>query len=490
MAEELAAGYNDPAGGDESAVGKQLRQDYYYKKALKEMTKEQYFTPLADSRAMPKHFGKTIKQYHWMPMLDDANVNDQGISPTGDTDGTLTVTIKMLPPKADGSANTIEYWGTAKYATGEHASSSVTATTAAEAQAKVMLEAEGFAGADYATIKAAAEAANWTIIDGVAGISAYGNLYGSSKDIGTIQGKLPVLGEHGGRVNRVGFTRVDLEATLQKMGFFYEFTQESLDFDTEAELDMHLAREAINGAGEISEDMLQIDLLNGAGVYRFGGVAAQISEVTGVGAAGANSEIDYNDLMMMAIDLDNNRTPKHTKILTGSRMVDTRTIAGARILYIGSEMLPTFKTMVDPFGNQAFVPVHQYGGQTEPMRGEEGTVDQFRIVVVPEMMQRTAAGAEDATGATPYRSSAGGANALNFDVFPLLCVGNESFTTVGFQTDGKVVKFKITTKKPGVATATHADPYGEIGFSSIKWYYATMILRPERIALAYSVARV
>ena len=50
------------------------------------------------------------------------------------------------------------------------------------------------------------------------------------------------------------------------------------------------------------------------------------------------------------------------------------------------------------------------------------------------------------------------------------------------------MKFKITTKMPGEAVAHHADPYGETGFSSIKWFYGTLILRPERIALAKCVA--
>ncbi len=63
--------------------------------------------------------------------------------------------------------------------------------------------------------------------------------------------------------------------------------------------------------------------------------------------------------------------------------------------------------------------------------------------------------------------------------------------TVGrfrFQTDGKTVKFKITTKMPGEKTADRNDPYGETGFSSIKWYYGTLILRPERLAVIKTVA--
>ena len=61
-------------------------------------------------------------------------------------------------------------------------------------------------------------------------------------------------------------------------------------------------------------------------------------------------------------------------------------------------------------------------------------------------------------------------------------MGDQSFTTIGFQTDGKTVKFKIFHKKPGEATADRNDPYGETGFMSIKWYYGFMVLRPERIA--------
>ena len=77
-----------------------------------------------------------------------------------------------------------------------------------------------------------------------------------------------------------------------------------------------------------------------------------------------------------------------------------------------------------------------------------------------------------------------------YNVYPMLVVGSESFSTIGFQTDGKVVKFKIITRMPGEATADKSDPYGETGFSSIKWYYGTIVYRPERIAVAKTVAPV
>ena len=72
-------------------------------------------------------------------------------------------------------------------------------------------------------------------------------------------------------------------------------------------------------------------------------------------------------------------------------------------------------------------------------------------------------------------------------MFPLLVVGSESFTTIGFQTDGENTKFVIRHKKPS-DTVDRTDPYGKVGFYSIQWWYGTMILRPEWIACVKVVA--
>lgn len=375
-----------------STVGSQILSAYYAKKALVELPKLQFFTPLADVTAMPKNFGKKIKRYHYMPLLDDRNINDQGLDA---------------------------------------------------------------AGASYAG----------------------GNLYGSSKDVGTIAAKLPSLSETGGRVNRVGFKRIELEGTLEKFGFFDEYTQESLDFDTDEELLEHINREMLLGANEMTEDALQIDLLNSAGVVRFAGSATQNSEVNNT------SIVTYGDLMRVSIQLDQNRCPKQTTVISGSRMIDTKTLPSGRVAYIGSELIPVFKAMKDLHNNQAFIGVERYAAGTTTLNGEIGSVDQFRLVVVPEMMKWAGAGADASATSDCYETS------NKYDVFPILVVGDESFTTIGFQTDGKSVKFKITHKAPGEDTANALDPYGETGFMSIKWYYGFMCLRPERIALIKTAAK-
>lgn len=405
--------YNAPIDGQKSSIdgagSDQMNTFFWLKKALIESRKEQFFMPLSSTVNMPKHYGKTIKVFEYVPLLDDRNINDQGIDATG------------------------------------------------------------------ATI-------------------ADGNLYGSSKDIGTITNKLPTLTENGGRVNRVGFTRLTREGSIHKFGFFTEFTQEALDFDSDDGLKEHLSRELMNGAVQLTEAVLQRDLLAAAGTVLFAGAATSDAEVTGEivpAVPGTSPEIPasvvtYQNLMRLDQILNDNRTPKQTKIIVGSRMIDTKTIPSGRVMFIGSELTPLVRGMTDLFGNEAFIPVQQYGDAGTIMNGEIGSVDAFRIIVVPEMLHWAAAGAEvdDNPG---YRTSMDGTDE-KYDIYPMLVVGDDSFVTIGFQTDGKTVKFSVMTKMPGRETADRNDPYGETGFSSIKWYYGILIKRPERIGLVKTVA--
>lgn len=391
--------YNNPAGGtrsDVDAVGSdQMNTFFYMKKAIVQARKDQYFMPLSSTVNMPKNFGKKIKVYEYVPLLDDRNINDMGLDAAG-------------------------------------------------------------------------------------AVIANGNLYGSSRDIGTITAKLPTLTENGGRVNRVGFTRIQREGSINKFGFFTEFTQEALDFDSDTELMDHLSTELVNGAVQLTEAVLQKDLLNAAGVVVYAGAAASNVTVTAEGVT--PSIVSYANIVRLDQILTDNRTPKDTEVITGSRLIDTKTIAAARIMYVGSELVPLLRAMKDTFDNAAFVKVQYYADAGTVLNGEVGSIDNFRIIQVPEMLKWAGAGAN--VVANPgYRATSN-----KYDVFPMLVVGSDSFVTIGFQTDGKTVKFNVTTKMPGKETADRNDPYGETGFSSIKWYYGFMSKRPERMGLIKTVA--
>ena len=390
----------------EGSGSSQMQTFFWLKKAIITARKEQYFMPLASVTTMPKHYGKTIKAYEYVPLLDNRNVNSQGIN-----------------------------------------------------------------------------AAGTTIADG--------NLYGSSQDIGNITSKLPTLTENGGRVNRVGFTRLQREGSIFKFGFFTEFTQESLDFDSDDMLMDHLSRELLTGAVQLTEAVLQKDLLASVGVTVWTGGATSNATVTGEINTTPNPDVPasvvlYSDLMRLDQILTDNRTPKQTTVVTGSRLVDTKTIPAARVMFVGSELVPLLKGMRDLFNNAAFIAVQHYGDAGTTLNGEIGSIDAFRIVQVPEMLSWAGAGATVGTNPGYRTTTVGGA--VKYDVFPMLVVGDDSFTTIGFQTDGKSMKFSIMTKMPGKETADRNDPYGETGFSSIKWYYGVLVKRPERIGVIKTVA--
>ena len=436
MANENA--YNAPsstASGTASNIGPQAITDYYFKKALIAVRDHQYFMPLADVRAMPKHMGKKIKQDVYVALLDNANENDQGLNAAG------AVIAKNKWSAWDSSGD--------------------------------LITTEGAYNDEAAAIAATGA------VD-VAEVG--GNLYGSSKDTGAIKRKIPLLRENGGRVNRVGFTRTQVEGDLLKRGFFTEYTQESMDFDTDADLLSHITEEALVGANELTEAELQADLITTA---TSSGTVYYCSGAAGAVTTGSKLDVDevvtYDDFMNLSIALDDNKTPKQTKIISGSRMVDTKTVNGGRVMYIGSELIPVVRKMTDISGSgvgSGFVGVEKYADASNILNGEIGSVDQFRIVVVPEMQHDRKGGASAADTAGTGKNGA--------DIYPMLVVGDGAFTTIGFQTDGKSVKFSINHKKPGKEIASLDDPYGEVGFYSIKWYYGFMALRPERLGIIWT----
>ena len=549
--------------GSNSTVGGQIVDFHYYKQALVDIHKDQFFGQLADTMSMPKHMGKTIRRYHYIPMLDDRNVNDQGIDAFAALSANDKYTINARMVKTSEAAA----FGASKAKTIRSFSGNAFNI---KANTDVTIDGQAFSVPGYAAkddgagvaqtgasnLKALANLFEniygWAVNQGIApagnsttalfntssgsevvgsaiiaaltaitglGYSIYcvgtdgshtliatddfesaseiiakttalntakcfqsvtGNLYGSSKDPGYIASKIPPITEGGGRVNRVGYKRLELEGTFQNFGLFTEYTQDALDFDTDRELLGHITSEITKTANEVYEAKLQIDLLNSAGILRFAGDA--ISKAT----IGVNDIVSYADLVTLAIELDNNRCSKDTKIITGSRMIDTKTISAARYIYIGSELIPTLRKMKDYHNQAAFVDVKQYANAGEVAKGEIGSIDQFRFIVVPEMMSYPGYGAAvDGTAGNNIVRHTGN----SVDVFPMLVVGSQSFTTIGFQTDGQSAKFKVIHRKPA-ENADLSNPYGKKGFYSIQWWYGFMCQRPEHIAVLYTAAEI
>ena len=402
--------YNSPTNGQPSSIdqagGEQFVTYKYLRKAIIESEKEQFFLPLASVEGLPKNSGKTIVRYVWVPLLDDRNINDQGI----DAAGVTTVN---------------------------------------------------------------------------------GNLYGSSKDVGLITDRLPVLGADGGRVNRVGFTRLTLEGSIEEYGFFYDFNKEALDFDTDEGLMEHLSREMVRGAHQITETLLQLDILANANTIVYPGAADSLDTITAEVDTSTTPPtpagiLTHANLSRLDTVLNKNNTPRQTTMIKGSLKVDTRTVSGGRIAYIGYELVQLVRSLRDQFGNPAFIPTHQYADAGSILNGEIGSAGEFRFIVHPEMLHYAGQGAVVTNNPGYKASNVGGVQ--RYDVFPIVVVGDDAFNTIGFQTNGKTFKFNIITKMPGKDMADLKDPYGKRGFSSLQFWYGFLANRPERLAVIYTVA--
>ena len=190
--------YNNP-GTTPSTMGTQYNTQYYYKKALIDAKKEMFFSPLADVRSMPKHFGKKIVQYLYVPLLDERNINDQGIDAAGAVLDTSKYYV-TLP------STTLAFAAAPDATAGAAAINAIQAGVATATGTSVTVTKTNLIGATLPQANNVLAA-----VAGAVKVQGSGNLYGGAKDVGVIPGKMPLLSETGGKVNRVGFTRLTLK---------------------------------------------------------------------------------------------------------------------------------------------------------------------------------------------------------------------------------------------------------------------------------------
>ncbi len=396
----------------------QLSPFYYDRQAIIEANKKAFIGQLSGVRNQPKHMGKEIKKHLIIPMLDDRNINDQGI----DASGAILVSTEWT---------SITAAGIVKYDNADEAA----AITAA--------------GAD-GTVK-----------------QTSGNLYGSSKDVGTVTALTGVISETGGRVNRVGFSREVITSTLENYGFFYEFTADDLNFDSDPKLYSHLHREAGKAAGEMVEKSLMADLLNGAGIKIYADAATDLATVA------ATKLVTLAEIRQMTKVLNANNCPTDTTIISGSRNIDTKVVASARYAYTTDDMVTVLEdVMNNTTGKHAWAYVEEYAdgakyAKSNIARGEVGKIAKVRFIEHPEMLIQENKGAGE------------------IDVHPILFVGSGSFTQIGFQSNGNSTKFEIITKKPGKEIADRQNPYGKVGFCSNNYWYGILVERPDWIGVIY-----
>jgi len=429
-------------GQSTSSAGVQLTNESISKYVTTDAARKKPFSQMGAQKVQPKHHGKTIKAYRDYRILDDRNINDQGV----DADGLNMVIGKWYAWNAAGTRT------------------------------------------EHATKAAALGVTNVQRI-----WKGDGNLYGSSRDFTTQKGGFPVLGEEGGVVNVVGTHRAVIEANIQRYGFIVRYTQAALDLDTDSGLLLREINKVSAAYATIREDILRMDLIE-AGLVN----AVQAGSATSMGTIDETSLVTMQTLRNMKTTLDLAECPYDTTLVKGSTKIDTVTIPSARYAYIPQEVENGLKDMVH-MGKTVFEDVSEYAdgaGLTEGdyegprniAEGEIGRVDSTRFIKVFGMPMFEGAGADATDGADNDGDGIEDAGADfyvtdgRYDVFPILFLGSGSFETYSLK--GNVARVKHS---PPVASDT--DPHGDIGTIAISWYQGTLLMRPEWIRVVLASAK-
>jgi len=407
--------------GTNSTSGANTQTHHHDRMGIKAAIEENRFSQMASRRNMPKRYGKTYKVSKWLHILDDDNVNDQGNLVW---DGSSYIAVVGEP----GYKVLNKVFLDKDYA--DHAAA-LTAATA------------------YATLRGSTD-----VPVAITASENTGNAYGSSRDIGYVTDKMPALAEGATGVNRIGVTKVTVETSLKRFGNYLEYSDE-VELFSEEPTQIHYKEELGYMAGQVQDDLTQIDMINAAGVVAYTGTAtsrATVADVmTGVGA--------FNLLRKVTKQLFVNKAKKTTSVIGSSTKISTTPIAAGWSAICGSDVKYDLETVVDTAGDIAWIPVHKYATAGNVMQGEVGAIHDTRFIEAERMMNFSGAGA-------------GGV-----DVHNILYITPESFATVGLQGNNKIT-FK--SKAPGKADST--DVYGLRGFFSYNFFYASISLQPEKIA--------
>ena len=416
-------------GTDTATSGANTVTHYHDRMGIKAAIDENIFSQAASQRNMPKRYGKTYKVSKWLHILDDDNVNAQGLGREGDAD--KYDTVDNLPLGEAGFKTQNRVFLTKDYA-----------NSAAASDAAVAYEAirnpEGPAVVPTAV----------NVVDNT------GNQYGSSRDVGYVATRMPTLAEGASAVNRVGVTKVTIETSLKRYGNYLEYDDEVELFSEEA-VQIHYKEELGYMAGQVQDDLVQIDMLNAAGIVGYTGTATARNGISDIMAGVAG----FNLIRKVEKQLFVNKAKKTTSVIGASTKITTTPINAGWTAYIDSDVKYDLESVVDTAGEIAWIPSIKYASAGSLMKGEVGAIHDTRFIEAPRMMHWAGAG------------SAG------VDVHAILYVTPVSFATVGLQGENKIM-FK--SKAPGKADST--DVYGLRGFFSYNFFYASIALQPEKIA--------
>ena len=297
------------------------------------------------------------------------------------------------------------------------------------------------------------------------------------------------LAEGAGAVNKRSLQKVTVETTLARYGEMIDYTDE-VDLFSEDYIQVKYREELGELANSRMEDLIQLDML-GTPTKMYSGAGVSLGTVGDSIAADGSEDAEWKvsyDLIRKAVrKLTRNRAKKNTSIVTGSTKIDTKTIAKSYYAIIGPEVKTDLENLTRGTSYEkqfVYEPIEKYGDAAKLAEGEVGAMYQVRFIESEGAVVYAGKGATVPNGYVGNLSYTGtiGTDA-KFDVYPILFPTEGSFATVGLKGQGKI---KFNSKDP--AEVENVNPYGTTGFFSYNFFYAGIILEPEKLLAVYVAA--
>jgi len=308
--------------------------------------------------------------------------------------------------------------------------------------------------------------------------------YLSGRDLTAVQTLLAAtdgtgvsLTEGAGATNERTLQKVTVEATFARYGEMISYTDEVELFSEDA-MQVRYREELGELANSRYEDLIQLDMLS-TPTRAYTGTATSAATL-GDGAAADGSDdalwkISYDSVRKAVRRLVRNRAKKNTQVVTGSTKIDTKTIAPAFYGIIDADTKSDLETLTRGSGAEAefvYVPFHKYGDAATAAQGEVGAMHEVRFIESEGALVDYGKGA-----ALPDDYAGTLANdGTKFDVHHILFPTQDSFATVGLKGMGRI---KFHAKSPENVSET--NPFGTKGFFSYNFFYAGIILQPEKL---------
>ena len=434
-----------------NTIDRQFTPEFVTKAIVEMPMRKKFFSKRSNRVAMPKNHGDKLTKEIRLPMLHKDNMVD------GNIDTSVASIIKNEYARVD----------------------KATGLVISRFNAETYLKADG--SVTLASAQAQAQAAAASGIPSTQEVkSTAGGIFNGFASYAATKGPLVELPEEGGVINLLNSSSKLVSAKVTFHGVATKYTVRSVNLDSRVGQVATKIKDLSRAVSELKEAQVQSSLVSAA---EMNFMPASTTAVAMSGMDGL-STLTYDALTAFEQELLRDDVPMDTEILEGVDLIDTKVVEDAFIAYVGREAIPVLRNMVGPNGELVWIPKSKYAAGTELLEGEQGAVGSFRFVVVPDLVAYRGKGlavgdVADTAGTTTQTAAYKTTNADGtfYDVFPMMVVGDDSFSITGF--GGESTAAKHIAPKSDV----HNDMYGEVGGVFAKWTYGFLPYRPERIKM-------